>query len=144
VAVGWFWFVGTLFPVIGFAQGGPQAWADRFSYWPHIGFFIALVWTAAEIGVRFRIPAPAARAVGALVLAGCVAGTAIQVSYWRDSVTLWERDVAVTDWNLYGRERLATSYRRAGRTAEAEAQQIEALKITRARVAHVQRIATVK
>ncbi|QJW96400.1 glycosyltransferase family 39 protein [Frigoriglobus tundricola] len=135
LAAGWFWFVGTLFPVIGFAQGGPQAWADRFSYWPHIGFFVALVWAATEAGTRFRVPAPAARAVWAIVLAGCVVCTAIQVGYWRDSVTLWERAVAVTGENLYARDRLALSYRHAGRTAEANAQQLEALKISRARIA---------
>ena len=135
LAVGWFWFVGTLFPVIGFAQGGPQAWADRFSYWPHIGFFIALVWAAAEIGTRIRVPASAVRAVCALVLTGCVSVTTIQVRYWRDSVTLWERAVAVTEGNIYAQERLAISYRRVGRTAEADAALFEAIKITRARIA---------
>src|SRR5436853_4609597 len=40
--VGWLWFVGMLVPVIGLSQGGAQGWADRFSYWPHIGLFTAL------------------------------------------------------------------------------------------------------
>jgi len=140
LAVGWFWFVGTLFPVIGFAQGGPQAWADRFSYWPHIGFFVALVWTATEVGARFGIPARVARAFWALVFISCVVCSVIQVGYWRDSVTLWERAIAVTKGNLYAHERLGISYRRVDRAAEADAQQLEALKINRARVARSTRL----
>ncbi len=44
--VGWLWFVGSLIPMVGLAQGGVQAWADRFSYWPHIGLFVAFIWEA--------------------------------------------------------------------------------------------------
>lgn len=53
--VGWLWFIGTLLPVIGFVQGGRQGWADRFTYWPHIGLFVALVWGLAELCERGRI-----------------------------------------------------------------------------------------
>src|SRR5207302_4617517 len=42
--VGWLWYLGTLVPVIGFVQVGDQAWADRYTYLPSIGIFIALVW----------------------------------------------------------------------------------------------------
>src|SRR4029077_18246534 len=66
--VGWLWFVGTLLPVIGLSQGGPQAWADRFTYWPHIGLLLALVWTLGEIVQRLRIPAAVSATVAALAL----------------------------------------------------------------------------
>jgi hypothetical protein len=131
--VGWFWFVGTLFPLIGFAQGGPQAWADRFSYWPHIGLFVALVWGATEVGARLRIPAPVSRALWAGALVGLMVWTSIQVSYWRDSITLWEHTLAVTERNAYAHERLSISYRRQGRTAEANVHALEANRIIRAR-----------
>src|SRR5262249_28967203 len=55
--VGWLWFVGTLLPVTGLAQGGAQAWADRFSYWPHIGLFAAVSYTLADLSERRRVPA---------------------------------------------------------------------------------------
>src|SRR5439155_4184714 len=52
-AVGWFWFLGTLVPVIGLVQVGEQAMADRYTYIPHIGLFILLVWGAAELAQRW-------------------------------------------------------------------------------------------
>jgi tetratricopeptide (TPR) repeat protein len=94
---GWLWFVGTLLPVIGLAQGGDQAWADRFTYWPHIGLFIAIAWTLAEVGERFRI---SGLPWGVGVALTCLAGlTWVQVGYWRNTVTLWERALAVTTEN---------------------------------------------
>src|SRR5262249_36057144 len=44
LAVGWLWFLGTLVPVIGLVQVGGQAMADRYTYIPLIGIFIAAVW----------------------------------------------------------------------------------------------------
>jgi hypothetical protein len=131
--VGWLWFVGTLFPLIGLAQGGPQAWADRFSYWPHIGLFIALVWGCADCARHLRIPAFISRLLWAAVLIGLVALSSVQVRYWRNSVVLWEHTLAVTERNAYAHERLALAYRREGRIAEAELHQVAANRILRAR-----------
>jgi hypothetical protein len=117
--VGWLWFVGTLLPVIGLAQGGAQAWADRFSYWPHVGLFVAVAWGAAELAGRVRLPRPLAAAAGAVALAALAALTWVQVGYWRDSVTLWERAVAVTTDNDRAHQFLAISYQKAGRPEEA-------------------------
>jgi hypothetical protein len=129
--VGWLWFVGTLFPLIGFAQGGQQAWADRFSYWPHIGLFVALVRAASEFAAA--VPGPARRAAAAGVLLALAAATANQVRVWHDSVTLWEHTLAVTERNAYAHERLALAYRRQGRVTEADAHLREAVRITAAR-----------
>src|SRR5262249_31083167 len=52
LAVGWFWYLGTLFPVIGLVQVGDQAWADRYTYLPLIGIFMALVWGGCELAGR--------------------------------------------------------------------------------------------
>jgi tetratricopeptide (TPR) repeat protein len=99
LVTGWLWFVGSLVPVIGLAQGGAQAWADRFSYWPHIGLFLALVWGMAELAERFRTPDALSTAAGALTVGALAVATWIQVGYWRDTVTLWERALAVTQDN---------------------------------------------
>ena len=40
---GWLWFLGTLVPVIGIVQVGEQALADRYTYFPLVGIFIAVV-----------------------------------------------------------------------------------------------------
>lgn len=111
--------MGTLLPVIGLAQGGAQAWADRFSYWPHIGLFAALVWGLGELVDRLRMPAFVPGAVGALVLGSLAALTWAQVGHWRNGVTLWERALAVTKDNPRAHQRLSLCYRRLGRIDEA-------------------------
>jgi hypothetical protein len=131
--VGWLWFVGTLVPVIGLAQGGAQSWADRFSYWPHIGLFVAVVWGAGELAGRFCIPAAVVRAAGVLVLGSLAALTWVQVGYWRDSLTLWERALAVTENNDRAHERAALCYRKLGRLDEANFHSGAAYRIQRER-----------
>ena len=53
LAVGWFWYLGTLVPVIGLVQVGMQSMADRYSYIPLIGIFIALAWGGWELASRW-------------------------------------------------------------------------------------------
>jgi tetratricopeptide (TPR) repeat protein len=94
--VGWFWFVGTLVPVIGFLQAGQQAFADRFTYIPHIGLFIAIVWTAARLAVarpQLKATLSTIAAVSIVVLAAVAHA---QVGYWSSSVSLFEHALAVT------------------------------------------------
>ena len=62
LAVGWFWFVGTLLPVIGLIQVGDQARADRYTYLPHIGLFAAIAWGAAELAQTRLAAGPLAAA----------------------------------------------------------------------------------
>jgi tetratricopeptide (TPR) repeat protein len=118
--VGWLWFVGTLLPVIGLAQGGAQAWADRFSYWPHIGLFIALVWAAAELLERLRAPVLVGASAAALVLIGLAAATWQQVGYWHDTVSLWGRALAVTRGNYPAHACLGKYYHGNGQLDLAE------------------------
>jgi len=125
---GWLWFVGTLLPVIGLAQGGAQAWADRFSYWPHIGLFLVLVWGLGELVSRLQLPARAVAALGTLTL-GCLGAlTWIQVGYWRDTVTLWERALAVTDDKSHAHIHLGKHYLDQGRLDLANGHFADAVK----------------
>jgi hypothetical protein len=126
---GWLWFVVTLLPVIGLAQGGAQAWADRFSYWPHIGLFAAVLWTVREVVHRLRIPAWAAAVPAAGLLACGSALTWVQVGYWRDSLTLWEHALTVTGDNERAQIHVSLYYRRQGRLAEAESHLAEAFRL---------------
>lgn len=99
LVIGWFWYLGTLVPVIGLVQVGQQAMADRYTYVSLIGIFLAIAWAAAEWAAKapgrrqIAIAAAAAFAVVLVVTAG------FQVRYWRDSETLWRRAVAVTENN---------------------------------------------
>ncbi len=91
--VGWCWFVGTLVPVIGLVQVGGQAWADRYTYFPAIGLWLALVWLGAEIcSLKWRRYAVAVVILISLVYLFL---SWKQIGYWRNSVTLFQRAVAV-------------------------------------------------
>jgi hypothetical protein len=127
--VGWLWFVGMLVPVIGLAQGGAQARADRFSYWPHVGLFVAVAWGLGGLAERARLPCAARAAAGALALGALGALTWVQVGYWRNSVTLWEHALAVTADNDRAHQYLAIAYRREGRLEEAALHIAEAARI---------------
>jgi tetratricopeptide (TPR) repeat protein len=126
--VGWLWFVGALLPVIGLAQGGEQAWADRFSYWPQIGLLVAAAWALGELADRLRLPAAARAAAGALALGALAAVTWVQVGYWRDTPTLWGRALAVWEGNHRAHVNLGTYCLARGQLAEAEAHFAEAAR----------------
>jgi Flp pilus assembly protein TadD len=114
VLIGWLWFVGTLIPVIGLVQVGWQSMADRYTYIPHMGLFVAIVW-----GVAAMLPQRPAVRRGALGVACVIAITfsiitTRQLSYWRDSVTLFNRAVEVTDHNPMAQAGLADALAEAG------------------------------
>jgi Flp pilus assembly protein TadD len=96
---GWLWFLGTLIPVIGLVQVGGQAMADRYHYIPSIGLFVAVVFGLADLATAWRVSRVIISlvCVTALLIFACLTG--IQLSLWRDSVTLFERTLAVTTDN---------------------------------------------
>jgi tetratricopeptide (TPR) repeat protein len=94
LAVGWFWFLGTLVPVIGVVQVGMQSMADRYSYIPGIGLFIAVVWAARGLGGR----APAI--LGGLAAAICLVLTARQAATWKNDRTLFLHAIQNTTGNF--------------------------------------------
>lgn len=93
---GWFWFVGTLTPVLGIVQVGGQSMADRFTYVPSIGLFMAIVWTVRELVLEKRaLRFTSLAACGAIVVA-CAVMTHRQAGYWKDSHTLFAHAAKVT------------------------------------------------
>jgi protein O-mannosyl-transferase len=105
-AVGWFWFVGTLVPVIGLVQVGSQAMADRYTYIPLIGIFVIFAWFGSKLiqeHLRGSSRASARRAGLALAaiasVAACLVLTNAQVSHWKSNVTLFEHALQVTKRN---------------------------------------------
>jgi tetratricopeptide (TPR) repeat protein len=101
---GWFWYLGTLVPVIGIVQVGSQAFADRYTYIPLIGIMIAVVWlvpintslqrgvpTARQLANRFN-GLPTLGVVLSVVILGILSWrTSLQLGYWRDTETLFGR-----------------------------------------------------
>ena len=129
LAVGWFWFVGTLVPVIGLVQIGGAAHADRYTYFPSIGLFLAAVWGGAELARRISIPRRALIGAGAALVTACAFATRVQAGYWADGITLWERAVAVTTSNSRAHNNLGTSYADVGRQSDAAAEYRRAIQI---------------
>jgi tetratricopeptide (TPR) repeat protein len=99
LAVGWFWFLGTLVPVIGIVTIGTQSMADRYTYFSYIGLFIALTFGALELATRFRIPASALAAIAVIAVASYAAVTFHQLHYWKNSETLFAHTLDVTSDN---------------------------------------------
>jgi protein O-mannosyl-transferase len=119
LAMGWFWFLGVLVPMIGIVQVGEQAMADRFVYIPMIGIAIAFVWGGYEIAKEKRIPAKwlIAPATAMLLILGAL--TYHQVGYWKDGVTLFRYTLSVTDKNYMAHQALAMALDKENRIEEA-------------------------
>ncbi len=96
---GWFWYLGTLVPVIGLVQAGSQSMADRFTYIPLTGIFIIFAWGFSEIlsGNRFKIFIHSL--LSGVILIACMIVSWFQVSHWENSYTIFEHSLNVTDNN---------------------------------------------
>jgi tetratricopeptide (TPR) repeat protein len=105
---GWLWYLGTLVPVIGLVQVGDQSMADRYTYVPYIGLFVAFAFGLPQLlpARSWRAPVMAVAAGGAL--AGCLVVTSRQVDTWRNSETLWRRVLDVTSTNATAHYHLGT------------------------------------
>jgi len=115
LAVGWFWFVGTLVPTIGLVQVGAQSMADRYTYIPSLGFFIAIVWGGWEwLANRPRGNLLAALLAGC-ALVGCVLATTLQISYWRSDISLFLHAVESTQDNYVADNCLGKAFELAGK-----------------------------
>lgn len=97
--VGWFWFLGTLVPMIGLVQVGVQAIADRYAYLSFVGLFIMVCWGMADWFQQVQWSPNILRAGSAATLLLLSAVTYRQVGYWRDSMTLWSHALQVTNDN---------------------------------------------
>lgn len=116
---GWLWYLGMLVPVIGFVQVGWQGHADRYTYLPQIGLYIAATWAVADLTALWRhqhtiLSAAAILSVG--VLSWCAW---IQTSYWRDSETLFRHALAVTTNNDVAENNLGIVFLGKGKVDQA-------------------------
>src|SRR4030095_6385006 len=127
--VGWLWFLGTLVPVIGIVQVGGQAMADRYTYLPMIGVTWALVWECACWVKAYRWPAWLPATIAGCVLLALSVRTLKELSYWRDSETLFERALEVTTNNAVAHINLGVAYETAGKLHEAAAEYEKAIQI---------------
>ena len=129
LAAGWFWFVGTLVPVIGLVQVGSQPIADRYMYLPFIGLAIVGVWGVADLASRWRLDRRVPAIAGAVVVIAYAVTARAQVAHWQSGVALWEHAVTVTRDNYRAHGNLGQAFQKAGRLDEAITEDQEAIRI---------------
>jgi tetratricopeptide (TPR) repeat protein len=128
-AVGWLWYLITLVPVIGIVQVGWQAMADRYTYLPLAGLFIALVWGCGEALERRRVAGVRIALISLALVAALSLAARSQLMHWRSSVALFEHALSVTEGNYVAHHNLATALVSKGRLAEAESHFREVIRL---------------
>ncbi len=122
---GWLWYLVMLLPVVGLIQVGRQAHADRYTYLPQIGIYLAVTWLVAE----WRLNRALLGSLMAGVLAALMFCAWKQTAYWQTSETLWTRTIARTTNNDLAHYAFANDLYEKGRLDEAIAHYHEALRI---------------
>jgi Flp pilus assembly protein TadD len=113
--VGWFWFLGTLVPMLGLKQVGAQAMADRYAYLPFIGLFIMVCWGFPDWAEGRRLSTSWLAASGVAALLALMVISHRQISYWSDHVTLWAHALQVTSGNWQAENNLGMALLRQGK-----------------------------
>jgi cytochrome c-type biogenesis protein CcmH/NrfG len=119
LAVGWFWFLGTLVPVIGLVQVGDQAMADRYAYIPLVGIFAMISFGVADLADAKKLGL-APRVIAAVcVVAALSCLTYRQLGYWSSSYELWSHTLAITQNNFVAEDNMGGALLLLGKPDEA-------------------------
>ena len=119
LAVGWFWYLGTLVPVIGLVQVGMQAMADRYMYIPMIGLFIMVAWGVPDLLRGRRARTMILAAASGLIFFLLMICTYFQAQHWQNSVRLFRHAISVTSGNHVAHNLLGNALRDMGQLEEA-------------------------
>ena len=119
LVVGWLWFLGTMVPVIGLVQSGPQTMADRFAYMPFIGLYIMLAWGLQRMIARWPHRKGFALLTGAAVVAAFMLVARVQVGYWSNDLTLYAHTLKTTSNNFVVHRNYGMALASKGRLNEA-------------------------
>jgi tetratricopeptide (TPR) repeat protein len=128
LAVGWFWYLGMLVPVIGLVQVGMQQMADRYTYLPLIGVFIMITWSVPT-WVASNQGAKIFTAAAISVLVAFLFMTSRQLGYWQNSETLFGRAARVTARNYVAFSNHGQALFKQGRIDEAIAEYEKAISL---------------
>jgi len=119
LVTGWFWYLGTLVPVIGLVQVGDFAMADRFTYIPLVGIFIMLAWTARKTLAGRPVLKKWSSVLFAIIVVALGAAAHRQTAYFKNSITLFEHAVAVNPDNWLALNNLGVTYNKLGKPEKA-------------------------
>jgi Flp pilus assembly protein TadD len=126
---GWLWYLGMLVPVIGLLQVGEQAYADRYTYLPQIGLYIAITWLVADWAAKWRCSPALLAGIGSIYIALLAGLAAHQTTFWRDSITLWNHTIACTEGNYVAHNNMGTALLLRNRMDDAAAEFATAAQI---------------
>ena len=127
--VGWLWYLGMLVPLIGLMQISYYAHADRYTYLPGIGLAIAATWAVAEWSAGWKFRRAVLGGAMAVIIAALMICARKQTTYWKDSVTLWNRALSCTSGNNFAAYNMAIALHDLGRLDEAVVYYQQALKM---------------
>jgi len=119
LVTGWFWYLGTLLPVIGLIQVGSQSMADRYAYVPLMGIFIVMAWGIADFPGKWFKDRAVLTVLLVLILTALTVRTWFQIPYWQNSSTLFSHAVEETRGNYIAHYHLGTSLLGEGKINEA-------------------------
>ena len=126
---GWFMFLGVLVPTIGLVQAGFQSMADRYTYIPFIGLFVAFAWGVADLSSRWGLLFRLRGLLSALVLVVCGVLTWHQINHWQNGLTLWTHCLAATPESSIARFNRAVALQKLDRVKEAMADYQQVLRL---------------
>jgi len=127
--VGWLWYLGTLFPVIGLVKIGAFAMADRYGYLPLIGIYVLAAWGVPELTARLPHRRALMNCLAALALIICMLTTWHQVRFWQNKSTLFTRALNVTSNNWFAHNALGLDFLRREKFDQALNQFFKAIDI---------------
>jgi tetratricopeptide (TPR) repeat protein len=129
LSVGWFWFIGTLIPVIGLVKVGSFAMADRYTYIPLIGLFIIIAWLVPELVERRPHKKILLVVLATICLLTLTTLTWKQLRYWKNSTVLFDHTLNVTSENYLAHTKLGEVLLEHDKIAEAIRHYLEAVRI---------------
>lgn len=119
LVTGWLWYLIMLGPVIGILQVGNQARADRYTYLTQIGLALAITWAVADLCARWPHRRLFIGSLSAIILTTLILTARTQVSFWKDSQTLWSQVLSRSPNNVMAELNLGEAVLMLGRTTEA-------------------------
>jgi tetratricopeptide (TPR) repeat protein len=128
--VGWLWYLGMLVPVIGLVQVGHQSHADRYTYLPQIGLYLAVAWAVRDLTLSWRHRRQILGAAALSIIAALMVCSWKQTSYWQNSESLWTHTLACTSENDLAQSNLGHVLTTQGRLDEAIEHSQKAIEIS--------------
>ena len=119
ITFGWFWYLGTLIPVIGLIQVGAQSMADRYTYIPLIGLFIIVAWGISDLLKKWHSNKIILAVFAIILISAFSTQSYFQIKHWENSTSLFEHAVKVTNHNWLAYNNLGLALMRKGKSNDA-------------------------